>query len=176
MYMNEITLAESSFTSTINASIEMIDLPAWIFGLADDEYQRCSPTHVAAGTSHSPDGRRMSINVEVLGGSVLVSHYIEEISDKHHVRVASVSDSFTPTGRTTLQVTWDMSVKAIDSNKCQFTKYVHSKPTEEFLGFLAKQVIPFEQFRQARQPVSEAHNRQEKPLFAASIGPAALKG
>jgi hypothetical protein len=139
MYMNEITLAESSFTSTINASIERIDLPAWIFGLADDEYQRCSPAHVAAGASHSPDGRRMSINVEVLGGSVLVSHYIEEISDKHHVRVASVSDSFTPTGRTTLQVTWDMSVKAIDSNKCEFTNYVHSKPTEEFLGFLAKE-------------------------------------
>jgi hypothetical protein len=105
MYMNEITLAESSFTSTINASIERIDLPAWIFGLADDEYQRCSPAHVAAGAFHSLDGRRMSINVEVLGGSVLVSHYIEGISDKHHVRVASVSDPFTPTGRTTLQVT-----------------------------------------------------------------------
>jgi hypothetical protein len=69
-----------------------------------------------------------------------------------------------------------MSVKAIDSNKCEFTNYVHSKPTEEFLGFLAKQGIPSEQFRQARQPVSEGHNRQETPLFAASIERAALKG
>jgi hypothetical protein len=41
--MNEVTLAEFSFTTTINAPIEKIDLPAWIFGLADDEYQRCSP-------------------------------------------------------------------------------------------------------------------------------------
>ena|SRR5262245_51463575 len=79
MYMNEITLAESSITSTINAPIERINLPAWVFGLADDEYQRCSPAHVAAGESHSPDDRRMSINIEVLGGSVLISHYIEEI-------------------------------------------------------------------------------------------------
>jgi hypothetical protein len=37
--MNEVTLAESSFKATINAPIERIDLPAWIFGLADDEYQ-----------------------------------------------------------------------------------------------------------------------------------------
>jgi hypothetical protein len=117
----------------------------------------------------------MTINVEVLGGSVLVSYFTEEIIDKHHVRLASVSDSFRPTGRTTLQVIWDISVKAIDTNKCEFTNHVHSKPTEEFLEFLTKQGIPFEQFKQARQPVAEAHNRQEMPLFAASIERAALK-
>ena len=143
--------------------------------MADVEYQGCSPAHVAAGATHSPDGRRMSINVEVLGGRVLVSHFIEEITDKHHLRLASVSDSFRPTGRTTLQVIWDMSVKGIDSNKCVFTNYVHSKPTEEFLEFLSKQGIAFEQFKQARQPISEAHNRQGTPLFAASIERAVLK-
>jgi hypothetical protein len=35
--MNEVTLAEFSFTAIINAPIERIDLPAWIFGLANDE-------------------------------------------------------------------------------------------------------------------------------------------
>ena len=78
-------------------------------------------------------------------------------------------------GRTTLQVVWYMSVKAIDSNKCKFTNYIYSRPTEEFLEFLAKQGIPFEQFRQARQPVLEAHNRQETRMFATSIKRAALK-
>jgi hypothetical protein len=53
-----------------------------------------------------------------------------------------------------------------------FTNYVHPKPTEEFLEFLSKQGIAFEQFKQARQPISEAHNRQETP---ASIERAALK-
>ena len=67
-----------------------------------------------------------------------------------------------------------MSVMAIDSNKCRFTNYMHSRPTEEF-EFLAKQGIPFEQFKHARQPVSEAHNRQETPMFAASIECAALR-
>lgn len=174
--MNEVTLAEFSFTATINTLIEKIDLPAWIFGLADEEYQRCSLAHVATGATHSSVGRRMAINVEVLGGRKTVSHFTEEITDKYHIRFSSVSDSFTPTGRTTLQhITWDMSVKAIDSNKCKFTNYVHSWPTEEFLEFLAKQGIPFEQFKQARQLVAESHNRQETPLFAASIDRAALK-
>jgi hypothetical protein len=54
----------------------------------------------------------MSINVEVLGGSVMVSHYVEEITDKHHLRLASVSDAFTPTGRTTLQATWDLKCQS----------------------------------------------------------------
>ena len=171
--MNELILAEFSFTATINTPIEKIDVPAWIFGLADDEYQRCSPAHVATGATHSPDGRRMAINVEVLGGSVLVSHFTEEITDKYHVRLASVSDSFTPTGRTILHVIWDMSVNAIDSNKCKFTNYIHSRPTEEFLKFLAKQGIPFEQFKQARQLAAESLNGQA-PLFAASIERAAL--
>jgi hypothetical protein len=62
-----------------------------------------------------------------------------------------------------------MSVKAIDSNKCKFTNYIDSRPTEEFLEFIAKQGIPFEQFKQALQLVAQSHNRQETPLFAASV-------
>jgi hypothetical protein len=42
IHMNEVTLAEFSFAATIDAPIEKIDLPAWIFELVDDEYQRCS--------------------------------------------------------------------------------------------------------------------------------------
>jgi hypothetical protein len=47
----EVTLAEFSFTATNNAPIEKIDLPTWIFGLADDEYQRGSHAHVATGAT-----------------------------------------------------------------------------------------------------------------------------
>jgi hypothetical protein len=67
-----------------------------------------------------------------------------------------------------------MGVKAIDTKKCKFTNYVHSRPTEEFLEFPTKQGIPFEQFKQAPPPVSAAHNRLETQLFAASIECTAL--
>jgi hypothetical protein len=41
----------------------------------------------------------------VIGGSVTASHFVEEIADKHHLHLASVSDAFTTQGCTTLHVT-----------------------------------------------------------------------
>ena len=111
----------------------------------------------------------MSINVEILGGSLMVQHYVEEIAEPDHLRLASNSDVFTPTGRTKLAVTWDLAVRKIDDQTCEFTNTVQSCATPELLDFLGKQGIPFEVFRSARKPISEAHNRQETPLFAESI-------
>ena len=43
------------------------------------------------------------------------------------------------------------------------------------MGFLGKQGIPLAVFTIARKPISEAHNRQEAPLFARSIERRALR-
>jgi len=43
------TLVESSFTATINAPIELIDIPEWCFSPPDSEYQACSPAHLPLG-------------------------------------------------------------------------------------------------------------------------------
>jgi hypothetical protein len=69
-----------------------------------------------------------------------------------------------------------MSVKlTIDSNKCKFTNDIHSQHhTEEFLNFLAKQGILFEQIKQVSHLVAESCNSQETPLFAASTKHAEL--
>jgi hypothetical protein len=66
-------------------------------------------------------------------------------------------------------VIWDLSVKRIDDQSCEFTNTVHSTSTPQLIEFLAKQGIPWEVFRAARKPISEAHNKQETPLFAKSI-------
>jgi len=93
---------------------------------------------------------------------------------KDHLILESVSDIFTPTGRTTIHVLWELSVKAIDDQRVEFTNHVRSRATDEFIAFLDRQGIPFEVFRAQRQPMSIAHNRGETPLFAASIERAAL--
>jgi hypothetical protein len=173
--MQDNTLVKSSFSSMIQAPIEQVDIPAWCFGLSEAEYQSCSSAHVSAAVTRAPDGRRMSINVEVLGGSPMVQHYVEEISEPHHLRLVSNSDVFTPTGRIKVGVIWDLSVKKVDSETCEFTNIVHSSFTPELLDLLAKQGIPLEVFQAARKPVSEAHNRQETPLYAKSIERHALK-
>jgi len=173
--MEDSTLVEFSFSAIVNAPVEKVDIPSWCFTLSESEYQSCSPAHCSAGATTAPDGRRMSINVEVLGGSLMVQHYIEEIGQPDHLRLVSVSDVFTPTGRTKIGVIWDLSVRKIDDNTCEFSNTVHSSATPELVEFLGKQGMPWEVFRAARKPISEAHNRQETPMFAKSIECHALR-
>jgi len=173
--MNENQIVDTSFTATINAPIEKIDIPTWCFSLPEKEYQGCSPAHVSAGSTMTPDGKRMSVNVEIIGGSLMVQHFVETLGDKDHLVLDSDSDVFTPTGRTRIHVTWELSVKDVGKGQCEFTNRVRSYATEEMLTFLARQGIPFDQFRAQRQPASIAHNQGETPLFAASIERAALR-
>src|ERR1700733_2661264 len=109
--MEERVIVDSSFSAVINAPIEKIDVPAWCFSLPDHEYQGCSPAHFAAGSTTARDGRRMSINVEVIGGTLMVQHYVEVQAEKHHLVLESISDLFTSTGRTKIIVMWELSVK-----------------------------------------------------------------
>jgi hypothetical protein len=171
--MIEHEIVDSSFTAIINEPIEAIDLPGWAFSLPDSEYQGCSPAHVAAGFTTAPDGTRMSINVEVIGGSLMVQHYVERRGERDHLILESVSDVFTPAGRTTINVLWELSVREIDGASCAFTNHVRSTATPELLAFLDRQGIPFDVFRAQRVPMSVAHNAGETPLFASSIERAA---
>lgn len=173
--MKDNQIVDSSFTAIINAPIDRIDIPEWCFNLPETEYQGCSPAHVSAGFTTAPDGKRMSINVEIIGGSLMVQHYVETLGRKDHLVLDSDSDVFTPAGRTSIHVTWELSVKEVGNGKCEFTNRVRSYATDDMLTFLARQGIPFDQFRAQRQPASIAHNQGETPLFAASIERAALR-
>ena len=173
--MEEPVIVETSVSAVINAPIENIDIPSWCFSLPDHEYQGCSPAHFAAGATTSPDGRRMSINVEVLGGVPMVQHYVEQVAEKQRLVLDSVSDLFAAGGRTKILVMWELSVKELSPGKCEFTNHIRSRATPEFLDYLARQGIPFEVFRAQREPITVAHNRQETPLFAASIERHALR-
>ena len=129
--MDDNTLVKSSFSATINAPIEKVDIPSWC--------------------------------------SLMVQHYIEVIGQPDRLRLVFNSDVLTPAGRTKINVVWDLSVKKISDNSCEFTNTVHTSATPELTGLLGKQGIPWEVFEAARVPVSEAHDRQEMPRFAENI-------
>lgn len=173
--MNDHEIVDSSFSAIINAPIAKIDIPTWAFALPELEYQGCSPAHITAGFTTASDGKRMSINVETIGGSLMVQHYVEKLAEPDHLILDSISDVFTPNGHTTIQVIWELSVKPIDAETCEFTNHVRSLATHHLLALLDRQGIPFEIFRTQRQPMSIAHNRAETPLFAASLERAALR-
>src|SRR5277367_1878075 len=163
------TLSLSTVTALIQAPIESVNIADWLLHLPDAEYQRCAQAHIAAGASTTDDGRPMSINVETIGDALVVQHYIAEVREPHFCRMVSISDSISPTGRTKLQVVWELSAKRIDDQTCEYTNHVHSTAIDQTLAFFKEHDIPFARARAARQQASHAHNQEETPKFAMSI-------
>ena len=170
-------MADSRMDAIINAPCESIDLAAWVFGLTDREYQACSKDHIAAGSGFAPDGKRMSINVERIG-SLIVQHYVEEISERRHCRLISVSDTFGPnvTARGQVGVLWEFFVEPIDATKTKFTNHVEVKAVSGFEDALRRQGITLEQAQQHTHGVLAPHNIEETLLFAKDIERKALDG
>jgi hypothetical protein len=169
------TLSLSIVTAVIQAPIEKVNIADWLFSLPDAEYQRCSHAHIAAGIATTDDGRPMSINVETIGDALMIQHHVAEVREPHLCRVVSLSDAITPAGRTKVQVLWELSVRKLDSQTCQYSNHIHASATEEFMAFLKEHNIPFEKVRDARQQASDSHNREETPNIAKSIERKALR-
>ena len=80
--IHHLLVSKSEATAKVEAPIESVDLAEWVLNLSDAEYQRCAPgEHLAAGRTTTDDGRPMSINVEEVGGSLAIQHYVAEIHE-----------------------------------------------------------------------------------------------
>jgi hypothetical protein len=60
-----VSIVDSSFSGETA-------IPCWWFGLPDEEYQGCSPADSAAGFTTACNGRFVSINIRVIGGTPMV--------------------------------------------------------------------------------------------------------
>lgn len=163
------TLSISTVTRIIKAPLEKVNIANWLFNLPDAEYQRCSHAHIAAGHTTSDDGRPMSINVETIGEALMVQHFVTQVLEPHFCRLTSISDAITMKGRTKVHLLWELRAKKIDDDTCEYSNHIHATATEEFLAFIEKNGVTFEQARAARQQASDSHNREETPNFAKSI-------
>jgi len=163
------TLSLSTVTRIIKAPLEKVNIADWLLNLPDAEYQRCSHVHIAAGHTTSDDGRPMSINVETIGETLMVQHFVAQVLEPHFCRLTSISDAITTKGRTKVHLLWELSAKKIDDETCEYSNHIHATATDEFLVFIEKNGVTFEQARTARQQASDSHNREETPNFAKSI-------
>ena len=77
---------------TLDAPGDDIDLEAWLFGLSDGDYQACAKGHQGAGVFADEQGRGM-INVESIGGHLIVQHYRLGRADR------SLVEMYSPTSR-----------------------------------------------------------------------------
>ena len=171
----DLQLSNSTSSCVINAPVEKVDLATWLFKLSEGEYRRCCPPdHISCGTTLSDEGKPMVIDVEMIGHALMVQRYVAEIGTPALCKMVSISEAFTPNGRTRVQVVWTLSVKRIDENRCEFVNSMTVHPTAEFMDFIAQHKIKFKDAVGARQHVEGEHNRRETPLTAASIERLAL--
>jgi hypothetical protein len=173
--MPDRTLSDSCFSHIVSAPIDHVDISDWLFHLTSAEYQRCCPpAHIAAGTNTGEDGRPISINIEVIGDSLIIHQYVGEVTEPHHCLMVSTSDVFNPQGRTTSHVVWDLSVEPLDAQSCEYVNRITATATDEFIAFIAEHGVPFAEAACAVDKASAAHNEQETPLLAHSIERRAL--
>ncbi|MFC3158543.1 hypothetical protein SAMN05443633_1179 [Chryseobacterium arachidis] len=168
---------ESTMTAVINAPLESINLTEWLFTLTDQEYKQCSSAHIACGNSLSTEGKRMSINVEQIADNLLIQHYVEDVAEKDHCSVNSISDSLSPSGRTTLGIKWELKLAKISESSCELSNHVVVYLTEDFQESMKKlNISDLDPIKNDMSAHLREHNQEETPLFAKDIESKALAG
>lgn len=168
-------LSQSAYSHEIDVPLGTIDIADWLFTLPEAEYLRCCvPDHIASGITTAEDGRRMVINVEMIGSGLVVQHYVAEEARPDYVRMNSISDVFTANGRTQVNVLWELIAEDAGNGNTRYTNRVTARPTDAFMDFLAQHGLRFEDAAAGRQAAGGDHNRRETPFFAESIARRAL--
>ncbi|EWM16426.1 hypothetical protein [Kutzneria sp. 744] len=170
-------LIDTTVSAVVEAPLDRIDLGTWLRGLSDEEYRQCAvPDHRANGWSTNADGQLVSINVEEIGGELIIQHYVAEVLAPHHTRLVSLSELQTPGGWGTVEVVWDITVTALGPDRATFTNRVVSRPTRSLLKGLEDAGVTFEQASAERTAVVAEHNALETPNYAKSVERAVLAG
>ncbi len=74
----------------INVPADKVDLYDWVTNVTEKEYQSFAPAHRAIGLyRESERGKQGMVNVESIGGNLLVQHYIIKIGEKNHLLLYS---------------------------------------------------------------------------------------
>jgi hypothetical protein len=173
---SDLVLSHAVVTADVTAPFEHVDIEQWLKTLPTHEYERCAPgDHKAAGYTVDDDGTPMSINVEVIGSGLVIQQYRYEVASPHYCKMVSLSDVLSPSGWTTTQVIWELSMEQLEGDQLRYVNTVTSHPTEGFLEFIIASGQTFEEAAAARQHASGMHCELETPHYAQSIAAAANK-
>ncbi len=74
--------------AALDVPSDAVDVEAWLFALSDADYQACAAGHRGAGVSSDALGWGM-VNVESIGGNLIVQHYRCVQADRGSVEMYS---------------------------------------------------------------------------------------
>jgi hypothetical protein len=159
---------KSSSQTVINLPVDRIDLPAWLAKLSDRDYQACSPAHRAAGIFYE-NGVFGSINVENVGGHLLVHHYLAEDASAQRITMRSRNTRayVLHIAPATIEVIWKLEVEPRDSGSSLFRCTVEAN-MPALLAFVATlALLPL---------FLRRHVQGETPQFAADLARKVAEG
>jgi hypothetical protein len=147
----------------VDAPIDSLDLARWVYSMGDRDYRRCARGHIACGSSPLPGGARSSINVESVGGHLLVQHYEPEVLEPRHIRMVShASDMWIfRLFPARVRVVWDVSLHPRDDSSCTFRDHIRVEHKSRLLLFLSRLALI--------NWVVQRHDDEETPHFAANL-------
>ena len=138
----DMQISSSSCSCVINVPVEKVDLTTWLFKLSESEYRRCcTPDHVSCGTTLTDEGKPMVINVEMIGHALMIQRYVAEIAASTLCKPVSISEAFTPNGRTRVQVVRTLSAKKTDENTCELVNGMIVHSTAELMDFIERMAL-----------------------------------
>ncbi len=148
--------------AVIDAPIEQVDLEKWLFTLSDEEYQAASKGHRGAGNFTTEAGARGSVNIETVGGTLMVQHYHEVSAEPSRVEMLSkrTRGLIMHLFPVHFQVRWTMTATPRNADSTTFRCTVETTmPT--LLRLAASSIFASHFLRK--------HVEEETPLFAADI-------
>ncbi len=141
---------------------EELDLPEWLFRMSDKEYQNCSKGHFAAGGSVLSDGTQTSVNVESVGGHLMIQHYVPEIALPNQLKLVSRSDFWLfKVWFVRPKVTWDLKLLPTSKKTCLFQNTVVVEHDSFIMKVLTALVLG--------SMFLKRHNAEETPRFAQTL-------
>ena len=152
---------KTSCETSINYPVERNNLAGCLANLSDRDYQACSPGHRAAGTFRE-DGTLGSVNVESVGGHLLVQHYLAVESAPNRLVMHSRNTRvyvmhLVPA---TIEVIWTLDAERRDSKSTLFRCTVEARIPMLLSALATVVLLPL---------FLRWHVQGETPLFAKDI-------
>lgn len=156
-----IVYMDSSVAVDINLPYEKIDLKKWFYEMTDSDYRSFSSAHLAMGISSLPGGESVFINLEKSGKTILLHHYVPDVSKKNQVRVISEkSNAFSGSRTFVIRVIWELTITPVTSSTSRLTNHVTVATESKIVAWIGKRT---------GSKATDMHNREECILFARDI-------
>lgn len=126
--------------SNINVAATKIDLEKWIYTSSSEDYQNCSKNHLAMGVDILRDGTKCLINIESIGGHLMIHHYKGIVAKPNYTKFVSDKTKFyifhlIPI---TLKVIWEMEIYSLSNDKCALECRIMANYPNIWLRLLSK--------------------------------------